>query len=93
MRFVDEFRKPELVPLNKPELYEFTNFTWFSRRLEKGSRLRLVFECPNSIQLEKNYNSGGDVASESGKVEKTAHITLFHDTSYTSELELPVVKP
>jgi predicted acyl esterase len=92
-RYRHSLRKAELVPLNKPELYEFHNFMWFSRRLEKGSRIRLVFECPNSIQLEKNYNSGGDVASESGKDSKTAHITLFHDTSYTSELELPVVKP
>ncbi len=92
-RYRHSLRKPELVPLNKPELYEFRNFTWFSRKLEKGSRIRLVFECPNSIQLEKNYNSGGDVAGESGKDAKTAHITLFHDTSYTSELELPVVKP
>jgi predicted acyl esterase len=66
---------------------------WFSRRLDRGSRIRLVFECPNSIHLEKNYNSGGDVASETGKDAKTAHISLFHDTSYTSELELPVAKP
>jgi putative CocE/NonD family hydrolase len=92
-RYRHSLRKPELVPLNKPELYEFHNFMWFSRRLEKGSRIRLVLECPNSIQVEKNYNSGGDVASESGKDAKTGHITLFHDTSYTSELELPVVKP
>src|SRR6202030_1425067 len=53
-RYRHSLRKAEAVPLNKPELYEFNNFTWFSRRLEKGSRLRLVFECPNSIQLEKN---------------------------------------
>ena len=92
-RYRHSLRKPEMVPPNKPELYEFANFSWFSRRLEKGSRIRLVFECPNSIHLEKNYNSGGDVASESGKDSRTAHITLFHDTSYTSELELPVVKP
>jgi putative CocE/NonD family hydrolase len=92
-RYRHSLRKPELVPANKPELYEFRNFMWFSRRLEKGSRIRLVLECPNSIQVEKNYNNGGDVASESGKDAKTAHITLFHDTSYTSELELPVVKP
>jgi predicted acyl esterase len=79
--------------LNKPELYEFTNFAWFSRRFEKGSRIRLVFECPNSIQLEKNYNSGGDVASESAKDAKTAHLTLLHDSEHVSALELPVVKP
>jgi putative CocE/NonD family hydrolase len=92
-RYRHSLRQAELVPLNKPESYEFANFTWFSRRLEKGSRIRLVFECPNSIQLEKNYNSGGDVASESGKDARTAHITLFHDAEHPSVLELPVVRP
>jgi putative CocE/NonD family hydrolase len=92
-RYRHSLRKPEPVTLNKPELYEFIDFMWFSRRLDRGSRIRLVFECPNSIHLEKNYNSGGDVASETGKDAKTAHISLFHDTSYTSELELPVAKP
>jgi putative CocE/NonD family hydrolase len=92
-RYRHSLRKPEPVPLNKPELYEFANFTWFSRRLEKSSRIRLVFECPNSIQLEKNYNSGGEVAGESGKDARTAHITLLHDSDHPSTLELPVVKP
>jgi putative CocE/NonD family hydrolase len=92
-RYRRSLRNPQPVPLNKPELYEFTNFAWFSRRLEKGSRIRLVFECPNSIQLEKNYNSGGDVASESAKDAKTAHLTLLHDSEHISTLELPVVKP
>ena len=92
-RYRHSLRKPEPVLANKPESYEFTNFSWFSRRLEKGSRIRLVFECPNSIQLEKNYNSGGDVASESGKDARTAHITLFHDAEHPSVLELPVVRP
>jgi len=92
-RYRHSLRKPEPVLANKPESYEFTNFSWFSRRLEKGSRIRLVFECPNSIQLEKNYNSGGDVASESGKDARTAHLTLFHDAEHPSVLELPVVRP
>jgi uncharacterized protein len=92
-RYRHSLRKAEAVPLNKPELYEFGTFPWFSRRLEKSSRLRLVFKCVNSIQIEKNYNSGGDVASESGKDAKTAHVTLLHDTEHPSILELPVVKP
>ena len=92
-RYRHSLRKAEAVPLNKPELYEFNNFAWFSRRLEKGSRVRLVFECPNSIQLEKNYNSGGDVAAESSKDARTAHVTLLHDAEHPSAVELPVVTP
>ena len=92
-RYRHSLRKAELVQPGKEDLYEFTNFTWFSRRLETGSRIRLVVECPNSIQLQKNYNSGGDVSSESAKDAKTAHVTLLHDAGHPSALELPVVKP
>ena len=46
----------------------------------------------NSIAAEKNYNSGGVVAKETGKDAKTAHIELLHDAEHSSMLELPVVK-
>ncbi|MGC1224329.1 MAG: CocE/NonD family hydrolase, partial [Candidatus Sulfotelmatobacter sp.] len=72
--------------------YEFSGFTFFSRRIAKGSRLRLVLTSPNSIYMEKNYNSGGVVAEESGKDARTAHVTLYHDGDHPSSLELPLVK-
>jgi hypothetical protein len=42
--------------------------------------------------MQKNYNSGGVVAEESGKDARTAHVTLYHDAEHPSCLELPVVK-
>ena len=72
--------------------YELDSFQFFSRRIAKGSRLRLLLGCPNSIQLEKNYNSGGVVAEESGKDARTAHITVYHDSQHPSFLEIPIVK-
>lgn len=71
--------------------YEFSRFTFFSRRIAKGSRLRLVFNCPNSVQIEKDYNSGGVVA-ESVKEARTAHVTVYHGAQRASYLEIPVVK-
>jgi predicted acyl esterase len=47
----------------------------------------------NSIGADKNYNSGGLVASEAGKDAKTAHVALVHDPQHPSALELPIVKP
>jgi putative CocE/NonD family hydrolase len=70
---------------------EFDGFTFFSRLITKGSRLRLVFKSPNSIFTIKNYNGGGVVENESGKDARTAHIMLYHDATYPSFLELPVV--
>ena len=91
-RYRDSLTEEKLVKAGEINKYEFKGFTFFSRRIEKGSRLRLTFVCPNSIQLEKNYNSGGVVAQESAKDARTAHITLYHDAGHESFLEIPVVK-
>ena len=71
---------------------DFTNFPFFSRQVAKGSRLRLFLRCPNTIYLAKNYNSGGVVAEETAKDARTAHITVYHDPTHPSVLELPVVR-
>ena len=91
-RYRESPRKEKLVTPGEITRYEFNQFWFFSRRIAKGSRLRLVFWSPNSIYFEKNYNSGGTVAGESGKDAKTAHITLYHDADHPSYLEIPVAK-
>jgi len=72
--------------------YTFDGFTFFSRRITRGSRLRLIISCPNSIYTQKNYNSGGVVAEETEANAKVAHITLYHDAAYQSYLEIPIAK-
>jgi putative CocE/NonD family hydrolase len=91
-RYRESLRKEKLVKPDAIERYEFTTFRYFSRRVEKGSRLRLVFSSPNSIYQEKNYNSGGDVAAESKKDARTAHVRLFQEEEHASYLELPTVR-
>jgi putative CocE/NonD family hydrolase len=92
-RYRESLREAKPVVAGKTEKYMFHNFTFFARRIRKGSRLRLVVRSSNSPGAEKNYNSGGVVAAETGKDAKTAHITLMHDPEHPSALELPVVKP
>jgi len=92
-RYRESLRDAKPVPAGKLEKYVFDNFTFFARRVGKGSRLRLVVRTINSPGAEKNYNSGGVVAAETGKDARTAHITLMHDAEHASALELPVVKP
>jgi putative CocE/NonD family hydrolase len=91
-RYRKSLREASPVPAGKIEKYVFGNFTFFSRRIARGSRLRLVVRSVNSIQVEKNYNSGGAVAAETAKDARTAHITLVHDAEHPSSLELPIVK-
>jgi uncharacterized protein len=62
-----------------------------SRQVAKGSRLRLVFGTPNSIYLEKNYNSGRPVGTETRADARPAHVTVYHDPERASFLEVPVV--
>jgi putative CocE/NonD family hydrolase len=91
-RYRESAREEKLAAIGKPEKYAFENFMFFSRRIAEGSRLRLVVESLNSISAEKNYNSDGVVAKETGKDARTAHIELLHDGEHPSMLELPVVK-
>jgi putative CocE/NonD family hydrolase len=91
-RYRESRRVEKLVTPGEINLYIFDGFTFFSRRITKGSRLRLIISCPNTIYLEKNYNSGGVVAEESGKDAHTAHVTLYHDKDHPSYLELPMGK-
>ncbi len=91
-RYRESLRQEKLVKPGEINRYEFNSFRFFSRRIAKGSRLRLVLRSPNSIYWQKNYNSGGVVAEESGKDARTAHITLYHDAEHPSFLELPVAR-
>jgi putative CocE/NonD family hydrolase len=90
-RYRESLRRTRLVKPGEVNRYEFKSFPFFSRRLEKGSRLRLVFYSPNSRDWEKNYNSGGEVAKETAKDARKAHVRLFQDAEHASYLELPVI--
>jgi putative CocE/NonD family hydrolase len=92
-RYRESLVQEKLVKPGEFNLYEFKSFYFFSRKLSKGSRLRLLLRSPNTIYFQKNYNSGGIVAEESGKDARTAHITLYHDARHPSRLEIPITGP
>ena len=91
-RYRESLRAEKLVAAGEVLPYKFETFTWVSRRLAKGSRLRLVVTCPNTIGLEKNYNSGKPVAGETASDARTAHVLVYHDAEHPSALDLPVVR-
>lgn len=91
-RYRKSMYEPELVKPGQVNRYVFDRFFFFSRRIAKGSRLRLVITAPNSINAQKNYNSGGVVAEETGDDARTATITLYHDIKRPSALTLPIVR-
>jgi hypothetical protein len=91
-RYRTSLREQSLAVPGEISRYQFDGFTFSSRLITKGSRLRLVIRAPNSIHLQKNYNSGGAVAEESAEDALTAHVRLHHDEKHPSYLELPLVE-
>ena len=83
------FAEGKPVPAGEPVEYVFDGFTFFSREIAAGSRLRLLINSPNTIHLEKNYNTGGVVATESGKDARTVRVRIHHGPDHPSRLMLP----
>jgi predicted acyl esterase len=81
-----------LIDTPQPLRYELNRFTFTSRLIGKGHRLRLVIGPINSIHEQKNYNSGGVVADESLRDAKPVVVRLFHDEAHPSALYLPVAQ-
>lgn len=91
LRYRESARTEKLLQPNETVRCDFAPGLFVARRLMKGSRLRLIVTSPNSIYLQKNYNSGGVVANETAKDAHTAHIKILHDGEHASTLEAPLV--
>jgi putative CocE/NonD family hydrolase len=92
-RYRETRRLQKLVTTHEPLLYNFRDFTFASRLLRKGSRLEVVLSAANSIQNQKNYNSGGVVADETIESSRPVTVRLFHDAKRRSALYVPLAAP
>ncbi|HEX3913301.1 MAG TPA: CocE/NonD family hydrolase [Steroidobacteraceae bacterium] len=92
-RYRENARQPKLVAMRAPQRYDFEHFTFVSRQVGKGSRLRLIIAPINSISAEKNYNAAKPVAEQSMSDARTVTVTLFHDRAHPSALYLPLGQP
>jgi putative CocE/NonD family hydrolase len=92
-RYREGLRVPRLIRTKDPLLYRFEHFTFVSRNIKKGSRLRLTISPINSIYSEKNYNSGGEVVTESLQDARTVTVRLYHDRVHPSVLYVPLGAP
>jgi putative CocE/NonD family hydrolase len=92
-RYRENLREAKLITSAKPLRYDFDGFTFTSRQVRKGSRLRLIVTPDQSIYQQKNYNTGGDVSAESMKDAKPVTVTLYHNRQYPSALYVPIGQP
>lgn len=89
-RYRNSLSEPELAPVGEVVRYHFDNFHFFSRRVAAGSRLRLVITAPNSVLVQKNYNSGGDVSAETAADARVANVVIHQGPGVESRLVLPL---
>jgi predicted acyl esterase len=92
-RYRESLREPKLVTTKAPQRYDFDHFTFVSRQVAAGSRLRLVIAPLNSISTERNYNSGKNVAEETMADARPVTVTLVHDKTHPSALYVPMGRP
>jgi uncharacterized protein len=89
-RHKDNIENEKLIVPNEVNLFEFKNFHFISRVIEKGSRLQVVITSSGSDQ--KNYCSGGKVINETAKDAKIARIKIHNNNKFQSVLLVPYVK-
>jgi putative CocE/NonD family hydrolase len=89
-RYRTSLRKASPARRGAIERYDFDHFTFATRRIAKGSRLRLVLAPMNGIVNQKNFNAGGVVSDETGNDARTVTVTLYHDAAHPSALSLPI---
>jgi uncharacterized protein len=91
-RYRESPREPKLVTTHAPQRYDFEPFSFVSRQVGRGSRLRLTIAI-NSMFSEKNYNAPKPVAEQSMSDARTVMVTLFHDRAHPSALYVPLGQP
>jgi uncharacterized protein len=89
-RYRESLYEEHLVTPGEINCYVLQPFSYISRQIAEGSRLRLVIKANNSIYFQKNYNSGGIVAQETTTDAQIAHVKLYHDRKHPSMLEIPI---
>jgi uncharacterized protein len=93
-RYREGLRRAKLIRTTEPLRYDFERFTFVSRRIKRGHRLRLIV-APTGRLIEttfseKNFNGGGVVAQESEADARPVTVRLLHDGAHPSALHIPL---
>lgn len=89
-RYRESYREEVLIENDTPQLYEFDVFSFAARRLAQGSKLRFVFDAPNSIYIQRNYNAAKPVADQTPADALVSNVTMVLGGPNGAELTLPL---
>jgi len=90
-RHRDGLRQVRMMEAGVVEKLVFERFYWFSRLVEKDSRLRLFIRPANGLQQQRHYNAAKPVHEQTADDARTATVRLHHSEDHPSRLVLPVV--
>ena len=89
-RYRESLTKSKMITPGKVLLYTLDKAWYFSKKIKKGSAIRLVISPLDWLSYQHNYNSGKDVSKETAKDAKTCTIKVYHSAKYPSRLVLPL---
>jgi predicted acyl esterase len=93
-RYREGLRTSKLIRTREPLRYDFERFTFISRQVKRGHRLRLIIapigRLIDTTFVQKNFNGGGVVAEESAQDARAVTVSLFHDSAHPSVLHVPL---
>ncbi len=89
-RHREGLRTETLIRTRAPLRYDFDRFSFVSRLIKRGNRLRLVVQPHQGFAWQRNFNSGKPVADETMADARTVTVRLFHDAKHPSELSVPI---
>ena len=92
LRYRDSWREPRLASPGEPLRASFYVPRFMSRRLRRGSRIRLVIRAPGSIYFQKNLQSGKPVHEERPEDARVCEVLVHHDRGRQTVLRLPIAK-
>ena len=90
LRYRKSWQEPQLAEPGKPINASFFVPRFISRRLRRGSRLRLVLRSPGSIHFQKNLNSGKPVFEETEADAIRCEVLVHHEPGMQTILHLPI---
>jgi uncharacterized protein len=96
-RYREGLRAAKLIRTLEPLRYDFERFTFVSREIRRGHRLRLIVapigRLTETTFSQKNFNGGGVVSEESAADAMPVTVRLFHDAAHPSALHIPWGQP
>ncbi len=89
-RYRTSLEKSTLVKPGKVLLYTLDKAWYFSKKIKKGSAIRLMIGALDWTSYQHNYNSGKDVSKETKRDAQTCTVKVYHSAQYPSRLVLPL---